>query len=293
MQALAPSRAIVRRLAGPPEVTVRLSCDPPLVVEWYRVLLDTVSVPPLPAPILLVQTGGKPVAYRARGSGTAGVSMPGLVTLLPKRVPSDVVLRGVGEGALVFFENERRVPGWVGRLAPGEPVTAVDELVLALVRQSLDAARSGAGDAGYLAAIGQLLLMQAQYVLSAPRSAARPSGTRSQLAIAHAASAYVRSHLDGDLGVEVLARRCGVGVTHFTATFRAVTGITPHRYVRRARIEHACALLRSTALGVGEIAAAVGYATQAHFSTAFRAERGVTPSEYRRQCRALGPVVHA
>ena len=270
---------------------MRLPCEPPLVVEWYRVLLDTVSVPPLPAPVLLVQTGGKPVAYRARGTGTAGVSMPGLVTLLPKRVQSDVVLRGVGEGALVFFENERRVPGWVARLSPGEPVTVVDELVLALVRQSLEVAREGTAGAAYLAALGQLMLMQAEHVLSAPRSAGRLSGTRSQLAIVHAATAHVRSHLDGDLGVEVLARQCGVGVTHFTATFRTVTGITPHRYVRRARIEHACDLLRSTALGVGEIAAAVGYATQAHFSTAFRAERGVTPSAYRRECRALGPVI--
>jgi len=135
------------------------------------------------------------------------------------------------------------------------------------------------------------MLMQAEHVLSAPRSAGRLSGTRSQLAIVHTATTYVRSHLDGDLGVEVLAKQCGVGVTHFTATFRTVTGITPHRYVRRARIEHACDLLRSTALGVGEIAASVGYATQAHFSTAFRAERGVTPSAYRRECRALGPVI--
>jgi AraC-like DNA-binding protein len=266
-------------------VSCRLGSDPPLVVEWYRVVLDAVSVPPLPAPILFVHTGGKPASYRSRHSAEAGRSLPGLVTVMPRLVQSEVSLGGVGEGAMVYFEDERRIPSWVTRLAPGEPVTVVDELMSAAVRQVIAAAREGDADPSYLAALGNLLLVQAQHALTRPAGVANPRGSRSALLLAHTAVEHVRSHLDDDLSVEAIARRCGVGATHFAKTFREVTGTTPHRYVRQARIDRACELLRTTAMSIGEIAGTVGFAGQGHFCTAFRRERGMTPSTYRRSCR--------
>ena len=282
------SRSLVRRIAGVPEVACRLASDPPLVVEWYRVLLETASIPPLPAPVLLVHTGGKPMSYRSRRSQARGVSVPGLVTLVPRLMRGEIALGGVGEGAVVYFENERRIPAWVTRLAPLEPVTVMDELASAIVQQVIATARAGAGDEQYLATLGNTLLAQARHVLELPAQAERPRGSRSALLLAHTATEYVRAHLDDDLCVETIARQCGVGSTHFSNTFRQVTGLTPHRYVRRARIERACDLLRTTALGIGEIAAAVGFAAQSHFCTAFRAERGMTPSAYRRHCIETG-----
>jgi len=278
------SRSLVHRIIGPPEVSCRLGSAPPLVVESYRVLLDSAVVPPLPAPVMLVHTGGKPLSYRSQRSGAAGRSLPGLVTLVPRLVRGEFALGGVGEGALVYFENEKRIPAWVASLAPSVPVTVVDELVSAIVRQIVAAARDGTGDDLYLASLGNALIIQGHHAFGRPVQAEHPRGSRSGLMIAHAATEYVRANLDGDLSVEAIARRCGVGATHFSNTFRQVTGMTPHRYVRRARIERACELLRTTALGVGEIADMVGFAGQSHFCTAFTQERGVTPTAYRRSC---------
>jgi AraC family transcriptional regulator len=286
MRQFVTSRTLVRRIAGPPEVTCRLASDPPLVVEWYRVLLGRASTPLLPAPILLVHTGGKPLSYTSPKSDNRGLSLPGLITVVPRLTRSEISLGGVGEGAVVYFESERRIPAWVERLAPLEPVTVVDELVSAIVQQVVATARSGSADEQYLATLGNTMLAQARHVLAQPAAVERPRGSRTALLLAHAATDHVRAHLDGDLSVAAIAKHCGVGATHFSNTFRRVTGMTPHRYVRRARIERASDLLRTTALSVGEIAQAVGFAGQSHFCTAFTLERGITPSAYRRACRS-------
>jgi AraC family transcriptional regulator len=90
------------------------------------------------------------------------------------------------------------------------------------------------------------------------------------------------AHLGEPLSVRDLARTCGVGVTSFTSDFRQATGITPHRYLRKARIERACELLRTTGLSIREIAGVVGFRGQSHFCSVFVGERGLTPSAYRR-----------
>ena len=100
--------------------------------------------------------------------------------------------------------------------------------------------------------------------------------------LVHRAVQHIHQNIGAPLGVAGIAATTGVGVTHFSNTFRQVTGVTPHRYVLRSRIERARELLRMTSLSVGEIAAAVGFAGQSHFCTAFRRETGVTPSRYRR-----------
>jgi AraC family transcriptional regulator len=61
--------------------------------------------------------------------------------------------------------------------------------------------------------------------------------------------------------------------------------MTPHRYLRRARLERGSELLRMTSLSVGEVATTVGFAGQSHFCTAFARQVGVSPSRYRRRFR--------
>lgn len=63
--------------------------------------------------------------------------------------------------------------------------------------------------------------------------------------------------------------------------FREETGETPHRYLTRRRIEHACTELRRGAASVTEIALASGYRSTSQFSRAFLREVGVSPSAYR------------
>ena len=55
------------------------------------------------------------------------------------------------------------------------------------------------------------------------------------------------------LDVPALARIAHVSEAHFTRTFRATFGETPHRYLQRRRVERAMFLLRETDRSVTDI----------------------------------------
>jgi AraC family transcriptional regulator len=207
------------------------------------------------------------------------------VTFAPAGIRADVVLRGVGEGMLVYFAEHRGVPSWLKVRRAREPVTFVDNVIVTLAQQMAVTATAPRRDETYLATLGNALLAQFQHVVTHPAESVAMRGSRSSLLLAHLAVQHVHANLGDPLTVRDLARVAGVGVTHFSLTFRQVTGATPHRYILRARIERARELLRMTSLSIGEIAAAVGFAGQSHFCIAFGREAGLTPSAYRRSCR--------
>ncbi|HEU5104067.1 MAG TPA: AraC family transcriptional regulator [Roseiflexaceae bacterium] len=64
--------------------------------------------------------------------------------------------------------------------------------------------------------------------------------------------------------------------------FVACTGLTPIRYLNVVRMSEANSLLAETSIPIAEIAALLGYASQAHFSTAFRQAYDCSPSEVRK-----------
>jgi AraC family transcriptional regulator len=68
---------------------------------------------------------------------------------------------------------------------------------------------------------------------------------------------------------------------HFSRLFKRSTGVPPHLFVSRRRIEVARALLATRTVPVGMIAQAVGFRTPSHFTTTFRRIIGMTPSPYR------------
>ena len=85
------------------------------------------------------------------------------------------------------------------------------------------------------------------------------------------------------LDVPTLAAIAHVSEAHFIRTFRATFGETPHRYLRRRRVERAMFLLRSTEHSVTDICMAVGFSSLGTFSRVFREVVGETPSEHRRR----------
>jgi AraC family transcriptional regulator len=275
-------RPVLRRLLGHPEVSCRIPADPVFTLERYRALLEVAQFPPLPEPLLFVHTGGKAISYRAGLARTDGLSLPGLVTLVPAGVRGEVALRGIGEGMVGYFDGPRRIPSWVSSRREREPVTFVDNVVVTLAQQLAASASAPPHDEAYLAVLGNALLAQLRHSLAASAPDEPLRGSRSALMLVHLAVQHIHRHIEQPLGVASVAAAVGVGVTHFSNTFRQVTGTTPHGYVLRARIERARELLRMTSLSVGEISTAVGFAGQSHFCTAFKRETGVTPSRYRR-----------
>jgi transcriptional regulator GlxA family with amidase domain len=90
------------------------------------------------------------------------------------------------------------------------------------------------------------------------------------------------------LDVPALARIAHVSQAHFTRTFRATFGETPHRYLQRRRVERAMSLLRETDRSVTDICFHVGFGSPGTFSRTFRDIVGRSPRTYRREAVATG-----
>ncbi|MCC6077146.1 AraC family transcriptional regulator [Pseudomonas sp. GCM10022188] len=114
--------------------------------------------------------------------------------------------------------------------------------------------------------------------LAVPTAPAEPVG----LPLA-ALDAHIDRHLASPLQVADLARLSGLSVARFHDRFLAATGQTPMDYVRRRRLRQGRQWLLDSALGVGEIAARVGYSSQSAFTAALAREFGATPRELRRR----------
>jgi AraC-like DNA-binding protein len=98
---------------------------------------------------------------------------------------------------------------------------------------------------------------------------------------------YIEQNLGRPLPLQDLAALAHMGTCHFVRKFRQSTGCTPHRFVTGARIARARELLAATRMPLVEVAACVGYETQAHFTATFHRHVGMTPLRYRRgACRA-------
>ncbi|HKE35044.1 MAG TPA: AraC family transcriptional regulator [Candidatus Acidoferrum sp.] len=88
-------------------------------------------------------------------------------------------------------------------------------------------------------------------------------------------------HADGELPLGTLAKESGLSTYHFLRTFQQVTGLTPHQYVRRARLRKAAVRLASEPEKVLDIALDCGFGDVSNFNRAFRAEFGGSPRTYR------------
>ncbi len=91
---------------------------------------------------------------------------------------------------------------------------------------------------------------------------------------------HARENLAGDLDLASMAAAAGYSPFQFARMFKATTGLAPHQYVLRLRVERACGLLRRGGLGIAEVALAAGFYDQAHLTNVFRRALGVTPTTW-------------
>ncbi|MGH2379154.1 MAG: helix-turn-helix domain-containing protein [Candidatus Limnocylindria bacterium] len=83
------------------------------------------------------------------------------------------------------------------------------------------------------------------------------------------------------LDVRAVAAVAHLSEAHFSRSFRAVFGETPHRYLQRRRVERSMFLLRETDRSVTDVCFDVGFSSLGTFSRTFREIVGETPSGYR------------
>jgi AraC family transcriptional regulator len=211
---------------------------------------------------------------------------PGSMQIFPARVP--YALRWSGPGEVMVLEvSPEFVAGVACREAPQERlelrpfVTAEDgfiaETMLALEEDLLAGSPAGRlyGESLGMALAAHLVRRYSDVTLDSHGGSVF---SREMLSLV---LQYIEDNLETDLSLQHLADLVHIDVYRFLRSFKRSTGLPPHQYILRARVERAKSLLANPALALTEVALRSGFASQAHFATAFRRMTNVTPRTYR------------
>ena len=96
------------------------------------------------------------------------------------------------------------------------------------------------------------------------------------------AKEIIEANLDGEVPLPQLARECGLSTGHFSRAFKDTTGIPPHQWLLRRRVENAMRLLHNQQLSLSEVGLACGFSDQSHFTRVFTRLSGTSPGVWRR-----------
>jgi AraC family transcriptional regulator len=172
-----------------------------------------------------------------------------------------------------------------GRPAPvlcSKEALRKDVTVDSLARALLEADRIG-GSFGQLYADCISIAIVARLLASAnrlPKIERRKVGALARWRLKRAID-YVDAQFDQPVSLADVASSAGLTRMHFAAQFRAATGLRPHEYLLRRRIERAQDMLLGTSMSLVDVALSVGFQTQAHFTSVFKRYAGQPPRAWR------------
>jgi transcriptional regulator GlxA family with amidase domain len=168
-----------------------------------------------------------------------------------------------------------------GRVYTSAGVTAGMDLALALVEEDF-------GSAVALQVARALVLFlrrpggQAQFSSSLSLQASEYRPLR-ELQV------WIAENLKLNLSVENLAARAAMSPRNFARVFARESGVTPAQFVQNLRVEASRRELETTAKGLEEIAAAVGFGSAEVMRRAFQRCVGTSPGSYRERFCKGGP----
>ena len=224
--------------------------------------------------LLLVDRG----AVRYQLEGREHVARPGVVTLLPPRVPHDgAAAGGTGFRKRVLYLESASLPAALGAAAARNPGKLSQPLCLRV--SALHAALDGRSDrfAAEQRLVGILATVQRAWLPDADPAAAAATRTGGRLA------ERLRDLLEADVtaGVTLQAASTALDASRSSLVhaFHRRFGMSPHRYVISRRLDVARALLLAGA-PAAEAAVLAGFHDQAHLTRHFKRLLGVAPGAW-------------
>ncbi|BFP43449.1 hypothetical protein FGF1_42940 [Flavobacteriaceae bacterium GF1] len=94
---------------------------------------------------------------------------------------------------------------------------------------------------------------------------------------------FVMSNLHQDLNLESLSELVYQSPYHFAKVFKNTTGLSPHQFVLKLRLEKAGELIRMKKSSLTEIAHSIGFYDQSHFTNSFKRFYGMTPKQFHKR----------
>ncbi len=94
--------------------------------------------------------------------------------------------------------------------------------------------------------------------------------------------AYMKVNIGSRLTAEDIAAKFNYSASHYTASFKKKTGMSPIDYFIKLKIHYSCQLLSQSDLKIKEIAGKIGYDDPYYFSRLFKQITGKSPKDYRK-----------
>jgi len=166
-----------------------------------------------------------------------------------------------------------------GLISPGQPVHPGLPVVRWMRR--LDAFRQRprpSGESAYDAEAVELLHLLCEATQESARRAGRTGAAVDWLT---RSVELLEGDLDERLSLPSVAEQVAMPYETWRRRFRDRTGLSPHQYRARHRLDTAADLLTHTVLSTREIAAALGFSDERHLIRRFRVRTGLTPRRYR------------
>jgi AraC family transcriptional regulator len=275
---------------------IPIVATPPLLASgWNGVALEAHATGPCdhpdhehPTHFLQLQLKG-PVRYRWTTGGFThvGIAEPGTVFLCPRGSRDRVEWEGPTDRVMVSLEHPI-ITKALEETAARNDVELLQSFEMhdrhiASVVLALRADLEDGSPAGHL--YGESLItalavyLQKRYGVFRPRTAEFRGGMPA--ARLKRVLEFIDGNLSEDISLSALAGVAAMGPHYFSNLFKRSTGLSPHQYVLRRKIERAKQHLRDPKISVVQITAITGFADQSYFTKVFRRVVGVTPTTFR------------
>jgi AraC-like DNA-binding protein len=228
---------------------------------------------------VLFSVGARTVHNGVVTPGTVHVTEPAAATRCVFRGPYDVLHLHVANRAIAEICRDLSAPAPTA-FHP-QPSLARDPMIERLARALLASEQIG-GSYGRLYADGVSIAIVARLLgLNQSNAADRPKVAELAKWRLKRAMEYIEASLADSVRLADIAEAAGLTRMHFAAQFRAATGLRPHEYLLRRRIERAQEKLAGTRMSLVDVALSVGFQTQSHFTTVFTRMVGQPPRAWR------------
>ncbi len=270
--ALSASRVIATRWHAGSEHTLEFGAETTADCHVVKIVLRTMNI--------RFSVSGRTVQDGVTTPGTVHVTEPAVPVRCLFRGPYDVLHLYVPNTLIAECAHDmpsRQAPVLRSRAVPSKDIT-IDSLGRAL----LEANRVG-GPFGQTYADCISMAIVARLLASASRVSTPERSRAGELAPWRLKRAldYIEACLGEPVSLADVATAAGLTRMHFAAQFRAATGLRPHEYLLRRRIERAQEMLVATGRSLVDVALSVGFQTQSHFTSVFKRYSGQPPRAWR------------
>ncbi|KAF3884930.1 MULTISPECIES: AraC family transcriptional regulator [Nostocales] len=226
--------------------------------------------------------------HRIDGRAYTRYCQPGEVLFIPAEVRYSSNWQQAGNFSLIgffpkFFEQIVHESVRVRRVELIPQIGLVDPFVqqvgLAL-KTDVEAGHPAGRVFGESLATGLVIHFLKNYSVWQPQFSSHSEGRLSEQQLQKVAD-YVHDRLNQDISLSEMAGVLNLSQYHFCRLFKQSTGVTPHQYLTRYRIDRAKQLLLNTELTITEITFELGFNNHSSFTRLFKQYTGVTPKTFR------------